>query len=615
MMDVVERLPLDHDLSPQTGWTRAHHELVADRQLLALRPWASPGHARFELPGPSSQSGPASDGLEAFARSFLTAGFRLGGSSGDPHDHAGWYAAGLAAGTDPTAVDRWPRMCETRQARVEAAALVIGLHESRRWIWDRLDAGVQERVIDWLSEALGGEGYGQNNWKWFANVTQAFLRSVGGPYAPAEIEENLAFLEDCYLGDGWYSDGRPDARAGNIDWYNAWVMHLFSLWYCRILGPDAPEGLLDRYRERLAAFLPQGIALFGADGAPLFQGRSLVYRFATTGALWAGPIFGVDAVPAGRVRRVGSAAFRYFVQHGAFDDHQLLTLGWHGRFEPMRQSYSGPGSPYWSGLGFAGLVLADDHPLWSDVETDAPEEDSTVACAQPGWSLGGAGGIVRVVNHRVDHSGAQPGVEDPQYCRLGYSSATAPVPLPTGDQDRAVDNQVALRDASGRWSHRRPITAGAVEGGSGHSRHTAWFADGEDGWLPGPEIEVWTVLRGCVEVRLVRVGAGDTSSTLVMSGFALPASEIELVSSVTPLLGDLAVGESTHNLANPFGDRLLVPWVATIGAVRPGELYGASVVLGRRGDQHLVPIAEVDGDTVEITWADGQQDQILLAPG
>lgn len=486
MAQALVQMGADPERSPVTGWTRDHHTLVADRSLLALRRWASPGHGRFGLPGPASVAGPASDGLEAFARSFLAVGFRLGGSREDRHDHAGFYASGLSAGTDPAAPDRWPRMTEARQARVEAAGLAIGLHESRRWIWDELDSNVRERLVDWLAESVGAT-YGDNNWRWFQNVTQAFLRSVGGPYDQGEIDANLDFLDACYLGDGWYTDGRPGGRAGNIDWYNAWVMHLFSLWYCRILGDAAPVGLLDRYRGRLAAFLPVGARLFGHDGAPLFQGRSLVYRFATTAALWAGPIFDVDTLTPGAVRGVGSATLRYFVDHGAYDDQDLLSLGWHGRFEPMRQRYSGPGSPYWANLGFAGLVLPETHPVWADVEQEVPHRGVGEAVRPAGWLVSRADGLVRVVNHGTDHSGPDPSPEDPQYCRYGYSSATAPVPLAAGDTGSYAipDNQVALRDACGRWSNRRPIESTTMTGHTATSRHTTHFRAADGGFEAG----------------------------------------------------------------------------------------------------------------------------------
>ncbi|WP_157974014.1 DUF2264 domain-containing protein [Desertihabitans aurantiacus] len=621
-------MPLDRTLSPATGWTRAHHERVADLSLLALRRWASPGKARFELPGPASVAGRASDGLEAFARSFLAAAFRLAGSSEDPHDHAGWYAAGLAAGADPSAVDRWPRLDEVRQARVEAAAVAIALHESRAWIWDRLEGGVQERLVDWLAGSLGAD-YGNSNWRWFQNVTQAFLRSVGGPVDEQEVADNLAFLDGCYLGDGWYTDGRPDGRAGNVDWYNPWVMQLFSLWYCRISGEAAAPGMLETSRSRMAALLPQLVRLFGPDGAPLYQGRSLVYRFATTGALWAGPVFDLDTVPAGEVRRVGSAALRWFVERDAYDEHDLLSLGWLGRHEAMRQPYSGPGSPYWSSLGFAGLVLGEDHPVWSEPEPVEDATPPTLAVEPVGWLVGPpTDGIVRVVNHGVDHSGAAPGPEDPQYCRFAYSTATAPVPVSPGaaaaptpgapdDLEPVPDNLVAVRDAAGRWSQRRPLTSTVVTGALAGSRHDVVLLDA-DGRLeprPGEVLHTWSVLRGAVEVRVAVLraeGADPLPLTLVLSGWATPTEDVHrapAVSAVHPLLGDLRTGTSVHDAENPFGRRLVVPWAAAAD-VRPGAVHAVAVVLAEH--EPALPAVSLDGTLLEIRWPDGVGDRIEL---
>ncbi len=51
-----------------------------------LRPYASNGNALIALPGPASRSGPWSDGLEGFARTFMLAAFRPAGAGGrDPH--------------------------------------------------------------------------------------------------------------------------------------------------------------------------------------------------------------------------------------------------------------------------------------------------------------------------------------------------------------------------------------------------------------------------------------------------------------------------------------------------------------------------------------------------
>ncbi|WP_152364383.1 DUF2264 domain-containing protein [Microlunatus speluncae] len=616
----------DRELSPYTGWTRRHVADLADRSLLALRPWATPDHARFDLPGPSSGSGPISDGLEGFARSFLAAGFRLAGADVDPHDHAGWYARGLIAGTDPDSGEAWPSLAERGQARVEAAAIAIALHESRRWIWDVLPPRAQERIIDWLAGSIGAK-YSFSNWRWFQNVTQAFLRSVGGPYDKDELATNLEFLDSCYLGDGWYSDGRPDGRGGNIDWYAGWVMQQFSVWYCR-MSADEPgiETRLDTYRERLRDYVASAAELFGADGAPLYQGRSLVYRYAAVGALWTGAIFDANPLPPGRLRRTCVGAIRYFADRDAFDGNGLLSLGWHGRFDPMRQSYSGPGSPYWASLGLAGLALPATHTVWTEPEQPAPIDlDDTARPIRPiGWLTSGtaADGIVRVVNHGVDHSGAEPKAEAPQYNRYGYSTVTAPVPLPGGAAE-ALDNQVVLVDSAGRWSQRPIINLSSVDDHRVESRQLAYFARVEPavGFDPGPELHCVSILRGAIEVRAVRLGdvpAGESApDRLLISGFAVPrtpapGARSTLVSTVHPLTPGGTTGSTVHPEQNAFGADLEVPWTR-FDTPEPARWY--AVAIGLAEAEPDWPTVDVDGSGgLVVTWADGSIDRMADAP-
>lgn len=612
--------PTDHptvDFRIETLAGSSRNDLVrlADQSLLALRPWATPGHARFDLPGPGGKSGRVVDGLEAFARSFLAVGFQLAGGDADPYDHAGWYAEGLAAGTDPASDERWPSLKVEHQNRVEAAAIAIALHESRAWIWDNLSPLVQEQVVDWLSGSTGS-WYPESNWYWFHNVTQAFLRSVGASYDQARIDEMLDYLDSCYAGDGWYSDGRPGGRLSNIDWYSGWVMQQYPLWYCRMsAGVPGIEERQATYVERLRPYVAAAADLHGADGAPLHQGRSLVYRHATTGALWTGAVFDASPLPLGQLRRVALRAIDHFVRRGAFDDDGLLSLGWHGEFTPMRQDYSGPGSPYWANLGLAGLVLPESHPLWTDADEPAPIEKADRLLAMPaiGWLASGTtdDGIVRVSNHGVDHSGPDAGVEHHLYGRFAYSTATAPLPVATGSDAGAADNQVALIDGDGRWSQRPLIEKISVEPGRAESRHVAYFALSDREVEPGPTIRTVSLVRGAVEVRAVRIETAFDGAALVISGYPVPhapspGARADLVSNVFGLSAGSTDGRSSHPVETAYGSDPVVPWTR-YHRPEQGRWYVAAVTLADRSPA-LPALTELDFGGFRIDWPDGSAD-------
>lgn len=627
------------DRSPYTGWTRQTWEGLADRMLAAVRPYATPGHALINLPGPASRSGRRSDGLEGFARTFLLAAFRM--SQSDSGDLAEWYAAGLAAGTDPGSAERWPTFAERAQAKVEAASIAIALHEARAVVWDRLPDPVRQRVIEWFA-AIIGDPIWENNWTWFQAIIEAFLRSVGGPWSAADIERTLDRTEAWYVGDGWYSDGTDRAEGlRNFDYYCGWAMHFYPLWYCRMTGTAAQE-LSVRYRDRLRRYLADAQHLIGADGAPLFQGRSLTYRFAMLAPFWAGAIFDASPLSAGRTRRLASGVVRHFVSSGCFDTAGLLPLGWHRAFPLMRQPYSGPGSPYWASKAFAGLVLPADHPVWTDVEEPLEIErgDVSVRLAQPGWLVSGtvADGVVRVAAHGPDHAPLRrPGVDEPEYARYGFSSHAAPEVGLVGP----VDSHVALVTADGRVSHRRPVRPVrigdrvAVSSSRAHwlvgAPPVPWGpATGPGEWVEGPVVTSAAVLRGAVEVRLalveerseggplwLRMGgwaiAGDEAPVGEVAGAAVTCRRADgLVSTVVGVRGLPVAGWLAGQGRNPLGELSATPWVASAGPVRAGEVYAAVVVLsGVDVDVSGVEV-RVDGRSVVVSWADGVEDIISL---
>ncbi|MFE8993548.1 DUF2264 domain-containing protein [Streptomyces collinus] len=495
--------PADPVTSPVTGWTRAHWEAVADRLLDALRPYASPGLAQYRLPGRPSHSGPWSDGLEGFARSFLLAAFRIAGSGGrETPGLIERYAAGLVSGTDPRSPDHWLPVTDRSQPMVEAASVAIALHETRPWIWDRLDDRARQRIADWLGGFLGAV-VNDSNWRLFQVITEEFLASVGAPHSRAEIDAGLARLEDWYRGDGWYTDG--DGRK--FDYYNAWALHLYPVLWARIAGPRADPLLVAGHRARLRTFLHDHQHFFGSDGAPVHQGRSLTYRFGTTAPLWAGVLAGATPLPPGRTRRLASGALKHFAERGVPDERGLLTLGWYRPFLPVTQRYSGPASPYWASKAFLGLLLPADHPVWTAPEEPGPVEtgDVRLALPAPGWLLHStaADGIVRLVNHGSDRLPPPPAAPDdsPHYARLAYSSATAPETPPA--PHTGPDNHIALLAPDGTPTRRGRIRPLAVEG----ARAASWHRAVLPGSGEGHRIETVSVVHGPWEVRVHRVDA------------------------------------------------------------------------------------------------------------
>jgi hypothetical protein len=470
--------PEDRRTSPFTGWTREHWVAVADLLLDGVRRHTSAGNAAIYIPGPKpSRTRRRVERLEGYARTFLLAAYRLAASDGRaPGDLADRYSEGLRIGTDPRSKETWPPIEDRAQPIVEAALIALALHETRRWIWRELDEGTRQRAVEWLL-GIQGKRTELNNWVLFPVIVQAFLKSVGAPYRQEEIERNLDLVDSWYRRDGWYTDG----PGQNYDHYVGWGLHFHTLMWCRIDGDRSDPVRAAMYRRRVFRFLEQYRFLFGADGAPLYHGRSLTYRFAVAAPLWAAALVDSTPLAPGETRRIASGALRHFLDRGAVRD-DVLTLGWHGEFLPMIQPYSGRASPYWASKGFCGLLLPADHPVWTAEEEPMAIErsDFCVAMVEPGFLVHGttSDGIVRVASHRSDHfplpsrrpyrslarraagrfaralDGPRepaPPASDPHYAKLAYSTHTAPE---CGLNDSDVDNQVSLTRPDGTASRR-----------------------------------------------------------------------------------------------------------------------------------------------------------------
>ena len=617
---------------------RAYWTAYADRLLAGARVYASTNHARITPPGAEGGYGEAVDGLEGFARTFLLAGFRLMGEQGEGlQDLADFYAQGVRAGVDPDAPDRWVRLDEHPQAKVEAASIALILDQTRPWIWDRLDALTQQRVIDYFAPVVGDTSYPRNNWLWFRVVVQTFLRSVGGPWSADDIADDLALHDTFVRADGWLSDG--DERS--YDHYVGWALHLYPVLWARMQG--AAELAAGRTASDVAAldrFLLDARELVGADGSPLIQGRSLIYRFAAAAPFWVGAFAEVPSTSPGALRHAAEKVLGHFADRDVPDADDLLTMGWHGEWRALAQSYSGPASPYWASKGLLGIALPADHPVWTAPAEPLPVEsaDTLRAIAAPGWIVSGteADGIVRVVNHGADHSVPGGAVGDsPLYTQLGYSTATSPL-LDDEAWTDPLEQAVTLVDGDGRVTHRAGMTllGTGVRDGVGvaasvaavHTLDAAPIERRHGSGLGGvaasvATLEVQSLVRGPWELRLIRVvelasGVDAKALRLRVGGWPLAGPEFVrqsdaratadgLTSTLVPLLGDALGSVVERPDASPLGAHSAVPVLEF--SVEVGVWVAALVEL--RGDDAPLPraVLHVDASAGEATveWPDG----------
>lgn len=622
-------------------WSRAQWLQYADRLLAGARAFASPGHARITPPGTEGGYGNAVDGLEGFARTFLLAGFRIAGEQGrGVDDLIDFYSRGIATGVDPNAADRWVRLDEHPQAKVEAASLALILDLTRPWIWDRLDQVTQERVVAYLSPAVGDQTYPRNNWLWFRLVVQTFLRSVGGPWSPQDVADDLALHDSFARADGWLSDG--DERS--YDHYVGWALHLYPVLWARMQGAaELAKGRTAKDVVLLDRFLLDARALVGADGSPLIQGRSLIYRFAAAAPFWVGAIAGVPSTSLGALRHAANRVVGHFAASGVPDSRDLLSMGWHGDWRRLAQSYSGPASPYWATKGLLGISLPADHPVWSAPAEPLPVEaaDTLRAVHAAGWLVSGTArdGIVRVVNHGTDHAieGALVG-DSPLYARLGYSTAAAP--LANGRAWREpLEQSVALVDGAGSATHRaamklldvRVETDGETEVGVAASTWPAhWIAPAVTQVRHGSGIQgdvtvagrltVRSLVRGPWEVRIVDVesiepGVDPAGLRLRVGGWAVADAGASVTpaearvttdrvgSGIRPLLGEGVADVEVREDSTPLGADASVP-VVTFPVAERDRVAVIVELAGTAGDLEAARLETRAGEA-RITWPDG----------
>ena len=257
------------------------------------------------------------------------------------------------------------------QPLVDAAYVAESFLRGYDALWMPLDEQTKQRYIAEFQQ-LRRVDPPYTNWLLFSSTIECFLKKAGAQTDYYRITSALRKVDEWYVGDGWYSDGRNSALV----YSNSFVIHPMyvecmevmtdggkkKIW--NVAGGSFPKAV--KRMQRFGMILERFISPEGTF--PVF-GRSITYR---TGVLqplallaWRGWL--PEELPAGQVRAAMTAVIqRMFGDKRNFNEKGFLVLGFNGRQPNISDWYTNNGSLYLASLAFLPLGLPADHPFWTD---------------------------------------------------------------------------------------------------------------------------------------------------------------------------------------------------------------------------------------------------------
>ncbi|MFA0449867.1 DUF2264 domain-containing protein [Vibrio breoganii] len=300
----------------------------------------------------------SASGLEGIARPLW--GIIPMVKGGGKFDHWPLYHKIISQGTDPEDAQYWGPAKGINQRSVEMAAFGLLLAVLPEHGWEPLSVEVQDNLATWLAN-IQNCPMPQNNWLFFTVLVQAGLRKVGrADLVDIDVEAKyLNKLKNFYLGDGWYGDGEVE----NIDHYGGFAIHFYSLLYATVLDHTDSE-LKQLFLERAEAYCEPFSYWFAETGECLAQGRSLTYRFATSGFWGAAAVANVKSMPMGEVKGLWARQIRQWKDKPIFTADGLMSRGYDYPNLNVCEGYNSPTSPYWAFKAFFPLLLDESHEFW-----------------------------------------------------------------------------------------------------------------------------------------------------------------------------------------------------------------------------------------------------------
>ena len=333
---------------------------MADVMLELLEPLKkhySPQKAWLNLGATSAHYPDTAAWMEGFSRPLWGFGSYWADGSGNEE----WeriYTQGMIAGTDPTSDEYWEDCVPYDQKLVEMAAISYTL----LWTGDKLTGKMTEQqrknFFSWLSR-INHNPCHNCNWRFFHVLVNVALKKAGEEYDEKGMQESLDFIDECYVGNGWYGDG----VGGPVDYYIPFAMHFYGLVYAIFMKDSDPERC-QRYIDRAMDFGKNFAYWFSENGSAVPYGRSQTYRFAQASFYSACVMAKIEPLPLGVMKGIVVRHLEYWLSKPIFDHDGVLTIGYEYPNLTMAESYNAPGSPYWGFKIFACLTLPEEDNFW-----------------------------------------------------------------------------------------------------------------------------------------------------------------------------------------------------------------------------------------------------------
>lgn len=309
--------------------------------------------------------------IEGYARPLWGLAPLLAG--GSEYKNAKLWIKGMASGTNPESPEFWGNMEDLDQRMVESCPIGFTLAVAGKDFWDPLSAQEKENVTNWIG-SMNSKEMPNTNWLWFRVFANLGLRANGAPYSHERIEADMDHLDTFYRGNGWSNDG--PAGYTQMDYYSgSYAIQYLQLLYVKLADAFDPKRC-EEYRHRARVFALDFAHYMAPDGHLIPFGRSLTYRFATSG-FWSALAYADVEPPApltwGMVKGFQLRNLRWWSQHPhIFQPNGMLNIGYTYPNYYLAENYNSPGSPYWCMLSFACLAVHASHPFWTSQEEAHP---------------------------------------------------------------------------------------------------------------------------------------------------------------------------------------------------------------------------------------------------